>query len=130
MRPFFFLLGCLAISALFLFMSLLIWNIQGATAKLSLLVFKNYYHQYKPLILVLLEPKVLGPQSDSIFLGLGFDEWVWVKAIGLSGGIWVFWQLELGTLIVTHTNTQFVHCVVTRISLPVWEFTVVYVIPG
>lgn len=92
MRPYFLLLGYLSIFALSFFMSLLIWNIQSDAAKRSLHVLTDYCHQYKPLILALVEPKVLGPQAESISLGLDFNEWVQVEAIGLSGGIWVFWQ--------------------------------------
>ncbi|KAG8654568.1 hypothetical protein MANES_05G149001v8 [Manihot esculenta] len=110
-------------------MSLLIWNIQSDAAKRSLRVLKDYCHQYKPLILALVEPKVSGPQAKSISLGLDFNEWVQVEAIGLSGGIWVFWQSKLGTLTIAHTNLQFVHCVVTGASSPTWEFIAVYTSP-
>ena len=47
---------------------------------------------YKPLLVVLLEPHISGYKADNFIKRSGFDKSYRVEAEGFSGGIWVLWK--------------------------------------
>ena len=51
-----------------------------------------FAEQYKPKIIVLLEPRISGIKADRVVKNLGFDRSHRIKAEGFAGGIWVLWR--------------------------------------
>ncbi|MBA0632400.1 hypothetical protein Godav_001147 [Gossypium davidsonii] len=52
-------------------------------------IFREYYMEYKPDIVSLLEPRVSGAKADSIIAKLGFQYSQCVEVIGFFKGIWL-----------------------------------------
>lgn len=88
-------------------MSLISWNCQGAASREFSRVFKDMVRSYLPSIVGLYEPKVSGSQTDDICRSFGFAQWLWVEAVGFSGGIWVFWTEDFEVEVLS-THPQFV----------------------
>ncbi|KAF2316210.1 hypothetical protein GH714_041551 [Hevea brasiliensis] len=63
-----------------------VWNIHGIGSRCSLHLLKDYKCKFKPLILVLVEPKISRNIADDISYDLGFDCWVHMESVGFSGG--------------------------------------------
>ncbi|KAJ9130670.1 hypothetical protein P3X46_034239, partial [Hevea brasiliensis] len=80
--------------------SIVVWNIHGIGSRCSLRLLKDYKCKFKPLILVLVEPKISGNIADDISYDLGFDCWVRMESVGFSGGIWLFWMNLVGNLLL------------------------------
>lgn len=88
-------------------MKIIVWNCQGAASKRFLRAAKSIVNNHKPECLCILEPKTSGTNADDICFKIGFDFWVRVEAVGMSGGIWVLWQSSVH-IDVTWTHPQFI----------------------
>ena len=75
-------------------MKLIVWNCQGITSKEFNRALQFLLSIHNPSILGLVETKVSGPNANDICKRIGFDHWVRVEALGISGGIWLFWRKE------------------------------------
>lgn len=88
-------------------MSILAWNIQDIASKGSQCILKDLCCRYKLATLVLVETKTSGPHVDAVCLNMGLENWFKVEAIGLSSGIWVFWNSSVGTISLVSSHPQF-----------------------
>ncbi|XP_019174968.1 PREDICTED: uncharacterized protein LOC109170322 [Ipomoea nil] len=70
-----------------------------------------------------------GIGADDTCIKLGFDQWLRVEAVGMSGGKWILWNNSL-KLDVLSTNPQFVTLEITNSRNMVWSIAVVYASPS
>ncbi|KAI9096746.1 hypothetical protein K1719_025925 [Acacia pycnantha] len=89
-------------------MSIITWNCQGASDKKFPSIFKFFVANYKPVIFVLVEPRISGPRADKVIKKLGFLHSHRVEASGFSGGIWILWSSKVSLNILVN-QVQFVH---------------------
>ena len=68
------------------------WNSQGAASPSFCRSFSILVQNYKPSLVVLMEPPISGYKADHFIKRSGFDNSFWVEAEGFSGGIWVLWK--------------------------------------
>lgn len=59
----------------------------------------------KPFILILVETKVCEFRKDIISTSLKFEDWLCVEAVGMSGGIWMFWNSSCTFVMVLRTHS-------------------------
>lgn len=88
-------------------MNFLIWNSQGAASKRFFRATMSIIKAHKPVCFRILEPKMSSTGANEVCFELGFDFWVHVEAVGMSGGIWVFWRNCLNISII-RTHPQFI----------------------
>lgn len=70
-------------------MTPIFWNAQG-TASLSFRrSFSALVNNYKPVMVVLMEPRINGSKADNFIKNNGFDKSHRVEVEGFSGGIWI-----------------------------------------
>ncbi|WCJ29110.1 LINE-1 retrotransposable element ORF2 protein [Euphorbia peplus] len=95
-------------------MDCLSWNVRGAANRATRFHLKDLLRFHKPLVFVLLETKVSGPNAQKI--ADSFKGWNCVRseAQGRSGGIWVFWRSLEVQIRVIQVHHQFVHCEITQ----------------
>lgn len=110
-------------------MNIIVWNCQGAASKRFLRTALSHVKNYKPICFCLLEPKISGQGADDVCFKLGFDHWIRVEAVGMSGGIWVLWSDELN-IRINRTHPQFILLDICDQKRNVWSMAVVYGSPS
>ncbi|KAK8598873.1 hypothetical protein V6N13_076818 [Hibiscus sabdariffa] len=73
---------------------------------------RQYLRDYRPDLVVFVEPCISGRRADSVIASLGFPYSHRVEAQGFSGGIWVAWFDSIRADIILN-HFQFVHCRIT-----------------
>lgn len=71
---------------------LLCWNCRGAKSGNFLRELKEFQKIYKPVFIILLEPKISGVEAEVVCKNLGKSHWFQSEAMGFSGGIWLLWN--------------------------------------
>ncbi|XP_031127729.1 uncharacterized protein LOC116029829 [Ipomoea triloba] len=66
----------------------------------------------KANLIGLVEPRISGSAADRACRSFGFDNWIRVKAVGFSGGIWLLWRNNINVEVMA-TNPQFI---LTKVS--------------
>lgn len=84
---------------------------------------------FKPKIIILLEPKISSKAGDKVCKKLGKNRRVRSEAIGLSRGIWVLWKDEGIGLKVVIASQSVVHMEVSSGGGREWQLTEVYANP-
>ncbi|KAG7537202.1 Reverse transcriptase domain [Arabidopsis suecica] len=84
--------------------------------------------KFKSDILALFETHAEGDRAQRICRGLGFDNSFRVDAIGQSGGIWLLWREEVGSVEIVKASSQFIHTRITK-DAEVVHLIVVYAAP-
>ncbi|XP_028805882.1 uncharacterized protein LOC114760757 [Neltuma alba] len=84
---------------------------------------------YKPDLVVLVEPRISGLKEDRVIKKIGMYRSHKVEANGFSGGIWVLWS-SLTKIKVLKNHQQFIHCCVNLINQrQSFLFTAIYASP-
>nr|GMD60615.1 uncharacterized protein LOC109160503 [Ipomoea batatas] len=104
-------------------------NCQGATSKKFLRAAHSLIRQHRPVCFCILETKISGNGADEICLKLDFDNWIRVEAVGMSGGIWVFWNDSLKAKVL-RTNPQFILMEIENVDNTKWNMALVYESPN
>lgn len=81
------------------------WNCQGALSHDFQRTFKALVHNYKPMMVALLKPKISGKKADKFILRSRFDRSYQIEAVGFSSGIWLLWKEGLHVEIVVNHNS-------------------------
>lgn len=89
--------------------SVLCWNCRGAEGREFVVEIKELLREYKPKILILLEPRISGEVADKVCRKLGRRCWIRSEVLGYSGGIWVCWNEEEVDLRVIKLTRTIVH---------------------
>lgn len=90
---------------------------------------KDSIQCYKPLIIILLEPRISSIEADEACSCIGKKTWVHSEAIGFSGGIWMLWNRDDITLRLQLVEKYFIHLLVSLGDGSNWELTIVYASP-
>lgn len=69
--------------------------------------------RYKPLIILLMEPKISGATADEACNKLGKMKWIRANAEGFSGGVWCFWDEDDVEVELRYAHSYFLHLLVT-----------------
>ncbi|XP_012083819.1 uncharacterized protein LOC105643331 [Jatropha curcas] len=89
-------------------MSIFSWNCQGAGSSSFLRTLKTFLQVHKPIIVILLEPRISGEKADKVMKKIGYTHSHRVEATGFSGGIWIFWNNGWSVDILGN-NSQWIH---------------------
>lgn len=71
--------------------SIMYWNVQGEASSNFRRAFRIIVNNYKPSLVVFMEPHISGSKADEFIKKSGFDNSHRVEAVGFSGGIWLLW---------------------------------------
>lgn len=63
------------------------WNCRGAASKEFAVELKEMLRNFRPKIVILMEPQISGEAVDKVCRGLGRKRWIRSEARGFSGGI-------------------------------------------
>lgn len=72
----------------------LCWNCRDAGGREFASEVKELMRDYKPKIVILLEPRISGETATKVCQKLGKKSWVRSELVGFSIGIWVFWEQD------------------------------------
>ena len=118
--------GLLEFLTLFISMSIFIWNCQGAANPKFIATLRSFLQNLKPLMVVLVEPRISGVRADKAIKKIGLPHSHRVEANGFSGGIWLLWE-NCVDLTIIQSHHQFIHA---GISWPLvglnTQFTAIY----
>lgn len=87
-------------------MDFIVWNVCGFSNDESVKAVNNLLICYKPMILVLLKTKINGTKADVQVGKLKFSSHYRVKTDGLSGGIWLFWHMDVVQVRIIYEHFQ------------------------
>ena len=79
----------------------MVWNVQGAGNREFLAVLREVIKVNKPIVLALVEIHMGSDHAKKVASMLGYSGQTRVDAQGFSGGIWVYWKMEVVTVDVT-----------------------------
>ncbi|KAK8598764.1 hypothetical protein V6N13_094724 [Hibiscus sabdariffa] len=106
------------------------WNVQGCGNWRFLPTARQVLRDYKPDLVVFVEPRISGRKADSVIASLGFPNSHRVEAAGFSGGIWLAWYDSVSVEIIAN-HFQFIHCRITdKISRRSVYATAIYASPS
>lgn len=83
-------------------------NCQGATSRIFRRTLQQFFRDFSPDMICLLEPKVSGTHANNICTNIGFEDWILIEVVGFSRGIWIFWKLSLSIKFL-YTHPQFIN---------------------
>lgn len=89
-------------------LSFFVWNCQGAASPGFHRTLQSLLQGYKPDILVLVEPRIVGVQADKAIRRIGYPFSHRVEARGFSGGIWLLWKDKVNVEVLVN-HRQFIH---------------------
>ncbi|XP_021841367.2 uncharacterized protein [Spinacia oleracea] len=84
-------------------MKLVVWNVRGASKNDFIPYAWDIISNHKPSIFIILETKNNEDRANMVAKSLGFDKFIVVPAEGRRGGIWMFYNPNIVSLI-THTE--------------------------
>ncbi|KAJ4840446.1 hypothetical protein Tsubulata_016701 [Turnera subulata] len=70
---------------------------------------KELQREYKPTVVIVVEPRISGARANRVIRKLGFTHSHRVDARGFAGGVWVLWNERVTSVSVLHCHTQFIH---------------------
>ena len=106
----------------------MLWNTQGAASLSFRRCFLTLVQNYKPSLVVLLEPRISGCKADNFIKRSGFDNSYRVEAEDFAGGIWVLWKDFLQIKIVA-SHPQYVHLQISNNQNFLSWLTAIYASP-
>ncbi|XP_021837638.2 uncharacterized protein [Spinacia oleracea] len=104
----------------------MVWNMHGAGSTTFVNTLKELVRTHRPNVLVLVETHMGGAQATKIAYVLGYMGHTRVDAMGISGGIWVFWKPELVKVKPIIKHNQHITIDISRVGDTPWYFTTVY----
>ncbi|XP_052287360.1 uncharacterized protein LOC127898893 [Citrus sinensis] len=105
------------------------WNAQGAASPSFRRSFSAVVTNYKPIMVVLMEPRISGSKADNFIKNSGFEKSHRVEAEGFSGGIWILWK-NLFDVEIVENHTQFIHLKISRNNNLLTWMTAIYASPN
>lgn len=86
-------------------MQILCWNCRGAASHDFLTHVEDLVRIKDPMLVFILETRVSTAKVEQAKIRLGFDGAHGIDAVGLSGGIWMFWDTaRISVDILPHGN--------------------------
>lgn len=109
--------------------NVLCWNCRGARSGELLREIKEFIRVHRPVITILMEPRISGEVADSVCKKLGYKRWVRSDSEGFNGGVWCLWNDEEVGVVLRYGHTDFLHLAVTSICGKRWELSAIYAPP-
>lgn len=109
--------------------SVLCWNCREVGGREFAVEIKELLREYKPKILILLEPRISGAIADKVYRNNGRRRWIRSEAMGFSGGIWVCWDEDEVDLRLLRLTRSIVHMEVRMGQGSRWLLKAVYANP-
>ncbi|GLT33545.1 hypothetical protein SLA2020_081230 [Shorea laevis] len=110
-------------------MSIIFWNVRGATSREFLRNARELIHCHKPEAYIIVEPRISGVTADNRIRDLGFDCVTKEDAQGFSEGIWVLWNRSVGDVTLIEKNSQIITVKIKKPHAEPWAFSAVYASP-
>lgn len=108
---------------------ILCWNYLGDGSKEFKLEMKHLMSEQRPMVLILIEPKVSGVMADRVCRKLGKKRWARSEAFGFSRGIWVLWNKEELEKKLLVARKSFLHMQIQFGRWERWLLMVIYANP-
>lgn len=105
---------------------MLCWNCRGVSSGQFLRETKEFQRMYSLVVIVILEPKVIGEIVDKVCKSLDMNHWGRSEAIGFSGGAWMLWNEDLIKVTIKHVQRSFIHASIRSCGNKEWELTAIY----
>lgn len=87
---------------------------------------KDLMKEHKPMIVVLMKPRISETKADEVCKSLGKNKWIRSEASGFNGGLWVLWDEEDANLNMEYAHSSFIHLEVKTAGGSLWSLTAVY----
>lgn len=85
------------------------WNVRGAGSKEFMREMKEIMKAHRPMVVILLEPRISGAAADVVRKEMGKGRWIRSEAVGFSGRIWVPWNENEISLKLRYSDRFFLH---------------------
>ncbi|CAN1827032.1 hypothetical protein LINPERHAP1_LOCUS31793 [Linum perenne] len=85
------------------------WNCRGAGHEEFIRSLRFYLTNYKPDIVIIVEPRISGITVDRVINEIGLRGRIIVEARGFAGGIWLLWNLTDLDVTEAERSEQFIH---------------------
>lgn len=95
-------------------MDCLLWNCWGANKPNFRRSIRYILKKFSTDILTIFETHAGRENARRICQGLGFDNSFRVDASGQSGGLWLLWRSEVGTVTIESSTEQFIHAKIVK----------------
>lgn len=109
--------------------SCMVCNVQGAGSPTFISALKEIVRTHRPHVLSLVKTHMGGSQAVKVSSIIGYMGHTRVVAMGFSGGIWIYWRLEIVTLKPIIKNGQYITMDIKRVGAIPWYFTAIYASP-
>lgn len=106
---------------------IMVWNVQGAGNKLSLI--REVLRINDPMVLALVETHLSGDQAQRVCNRIGFSGHNRIEAQGFSGDIWLFWKEEVVTVTPYARHSQHLTVEIKKLGDDPWLFSAIYASP-
>ncbi|KAJ7965205.1 Ribonuclease H [Quillaja saponaria] len=106
--------------------TILAWNCRGAGSSIFHGLCMEFKRSHRPDILVFMEPKISDEKAKKMISHMFYDQHFIVEATGFFEGLRVFWMKRSFTLSISHSGSQFIHCLVETPHTSSWFFIDVY----
>lgn len=90
-------------------MKILAWNHRGAGSSRFGRALRQYFRDYNPDIVIILEPRISGSQAARVMRRFRDFSKEKVDAQGFSGGIWLWWRPNAVTITCIRFHSQAIH---------------------
>ncbi|XP_074298539.1 uncharacterized protein LOC141629436 [Silene latifolia] len=107
----------------------MVWNVQGPGNNRKISAIKEVVRTYKPTVLALVETHMGDDHATKLEDILVYKGQSRVSAIGFSGGMWVYWNLEVVYVTPVTHHQQYITLEVARQGELPWFFSAVYASP-
>ncbi|KAK9691696.1 hypothetical protein RND81_09G212700 [Saponaria officinalis] len=107
----------------------MVCNVQGTGNKKKITAIKDVVRTYKPTVLALIETHMGGEHAIKLGHILGYGGHSRINTIGFSGGIWIYWKIDIVTVNPVNEHQQFITIEISRNGELPWFFSVVYASP-
>ena len=107
-------------------MKIISWNCRGLARPQAERAVRALIRRHNPNCVFLMETKVSAEVMESFWRRLGFAQGVAVDAVGLAGGICLFWRTEL-RMVISKVTGSCISGSITEVSNDkVWSFFAIY----
>lgn len=97
------------------------WNCRGARSGDFLREMKEFLRQERPIIILLLEPRISGIVADEICNKLGRNKWIQSDAEGFSVGVWCLWNEDEVSVKLRYAHNYFLHLLLATAGGKKWD---------
>lgn len=95
-------------------MNCIFWNCRGANKPNFRRSIRYILKKFSTGVLAIFETHAGGENARKICQGLGLDNSHRVDAMGQSGGLWLLWRSEVGSVTILNSSDQYIHAMVVK----------------